>query len=211
MTRASVFTQNWEGGAPGLCPPSIRVEMAGAAPVSHCHLLTILKVLRNKVGVFRSLPATQGREHRELATQKSRGMVLGASAEWLPENGCHGEGCPFGDRAVAPQSNNPLLGLLSLVSAARTLCQCQSWSLCWTATVGHQDWVGATKKHMCGCVSGPGCLQCEAQRAFQSQRLGVVSLDHGSHGNSPPSAMADAVHCCCLPVLVTLELAMETC
>lgn len=54
--------------------------------MSHCHLLMILKVLRNKMGVFRSLPATQGREHRELASWKSREMVLDAPAGWLPEN-----------------------------------------------------------------------------------------------------------------------------
>lgn len=90
MTRASVFTQHWGGGAPGLCPPCIAMEMAGAAPVSHCHLLTILKVLRNEVGVFRSLPATQGRGGTK--SWKCRGTVLDAPAGWLPENGCHGEG-----------------------------------------------------------------------------------------------------------------------
>lgn len=141
VTRASVFTQHWEGGAPGLCPPSVRMEMAGSAPVSHCRLLTILKVLRSEVEVFRSLPAMQGR---------GTGSWQPGSAEGWSQmhllGGCQRMGamekavsCPFGDRAVAPQSNNPLPGLLSFASAARTLCQCQSWCLCWTATAGHQD------------------------------------------------------------------------
>lgn len=148
-------------GAPGLCPPTIRMETAGAAPASHCRLLTILKVLRNEVRVFRSLPATQGRGHWEMATWKCRGMVLDASAGLLPENGCMEKAvsCPSGDRGVALQSSNPLPGLLSLASA---VCQCQSWCLCWTATVGLHHWVGATKKHVCRCVSGPGPLQCES-------------------------------------------------
>lgn len=63
--------------------------MAAPAPVYHCGILRILKVLRNEVGVFRSLASCTGQGapgagNLEVQRDGPRGTCWVVAREWVP-------------------------------------------------------------------------------------------------------------------------------
>lgn len=109
------------------CPSSLAsIHQGGDGRTSPCvPLLPLddikgLKKLSGSVQVSASHTEQGGPEAGNLKVQRdSSGCTCCVVAgEWVSRR----RQLPFGDRAVAPQSNNPLPGLLSLATAARVLC-----------------------------------------------------------------------------------------
>lgn len=72
--------------------------------MSHCRLLTTLKVLRNEVGVFRSLPATKAGDTKSWQPGSAEGWswmhLLGGCQRMAAME--KAVSCPFGDSSGTP-------------------------------------------------------------------------------------------------------------